>query len=334
MLRYSTEYWSESPMADYYSILGISKTANDIEIKAAFRRLAKIYHPDKNPNNPDAKQVFESVLKAYNTLIHPSSRRRYDLRGSESYTHISKTQHNKRKTQKEWSFTEEEMQRRQYYEKYYKARQQAQAQARSQTPPPKAYSDYKYVLFATPLAVGLLMVIISLFTKAPRTVPLPPKKEEIKIEETVPEAVVLPEGQLETGKTPYSGYFGGVRTFSSNHRLTFRNPGPYDAVVILFDKANGAYLQHAYIQASYALEFNRLPDTGIYWKSMLGKHWNENKLMADEQAIGAFDTIVQFQNRKKTPVMLNGVETDTVNLSLVQSGSRKYMGSEADFFAR
>eukprot|EP01012_Entosiphon_sulcatum_P034413 TRINITY_DN43652_c0_g1_i1.p1 TRINITY_DN43652_c0_g1~~TRINITY_DN43652_c0_g1_i1.p1 ORF type:complete len:319 (-),score=62.32 TRINITY_DN43652_c0_g1_i1:398-1354(-) len=318
-------------MADYYSILGVSKTANDIEIKAAFRRLAKIYHPDKNPNNPDAKQLFESVLKAYNTLIHPSSRRRYDQRVGDQ-THITKAQHNKRKTQKEWSFAEEEMQRRQYYEKYYKAKQQERA--KQQAPPPKAHSDYKYVLFATPIAVGLLMLIISMFTKTPDTVPLPPKKEVPKTEEKLPEPVVIPEGQLATGKTPYSGYFGGVRTYSSSNSLTFQNPGDDDAVVVVFDKESGAYLQHAYLQASYSITFEKLPATGIYWKCMIGRHWNENKLMAEKTAIGAFDTIVQFQNRKKAPVLFGDTNRKTVDIVPLKTGSKTYMGSEADFFAR
>lgn len=318
-------------MADYYSILGVSKTANDIEIKAAFRKLAMIYHPDKNPNNPDAKQVFENVLKAYNTLIHPSLRRRYDQRTSDS-THISKTQHNKRKTQKEWTFTEEEMQRRQYYEKYYKAKQQEKA--RQQTPPPKAHSDYKYMLFATPIAVGLLMLIISMFTKAPKTVPLPPKKEEVKVEEKLPELVEVPEGQLATGKTPYSGYFGGVRTFSTHNTLTFNNRADYDAVVVVFDKETDQYLQHAYLQASYSIEFKKLPATGVYWKCMMGTHWNENKLMAEKEAIGAFDSIVQFQNRRRAPVVFKKDSAEVAEIALVKHGSKKYTGSEADFFAR
>ena len=65
-------------MADHYSILGISKNASDIEIKAAFRKLVKIYHPDKNPNDPNAKKIFENILRAYNTLINPHSKKRYD----------------------------------------------------------------------------------------------------------------------------------------------------------------------------------------------------------------------------------------------------------------
>jgi curved DNA-binding protein CbpA len=323
-------------MADYYSILGVSKTANDIEIKAAFRRLVMIYHPDKNPNNPDAKQVFENVLKAYNTLIHPSSRRRYDQRGSDSYTHISKTQHNKRKTQKEWTFTEEELQRRQYYEKHYKAKQQERS--KQQPPPAKAHSDYKYVLFATPVAVALLMLVISMFTETPVTVPLPPKKAVPQVIKEEAPVVVIPEGKLANGATPFSGYFGGVRTYSTENTLTVNNNGTNDAVIILFDKTTNAYLQHGYVQAAYSIEFKRLPDDGVYLKCMLGKTWDENKLMADKEAIGAFDSIVQFQNRKKSPVVFakaNGkTETQTIELGEPGAKTKKHVSNETDFFAK
>jgi len=324
-------------MADYYSILGISKTANDIEIKAAFRRLAMIYHPDKNPNNPDARLVFENVLKAYNTLIHPSSRRRYDQRGSDTYTHISKAQHNKRKTQKEWTFTEEELQRRQYYEKHYKAKQQQQERARQQMPPPKAHSDYKYVLFATPIAVALLMLIISMFTETPATVPLAPKKIVPPVVEKEAPVVAIPAGKLANGATPFSGYFGGVRTYSTEHTLTIENDGTYDAVIILCDQKTNAYLQHAYVQASYSIEFKRLPGSGVFVKCMLGKTWNENKLMAEEQAIGAFDSIAQFQNWKKSPILFGEegkTEPKTLKLGEIKKGTKKHIGNEADFFAK
>ena len=68
-------------MADFYSILGLSKTATDTEIKTAFRKLVKLYHPDKNPNDPNAKTLFENIVLAYNTLINPHQRKRYDQLG-------------------------------------------------------------------------------------------------------------------------------------------------------------------------------------------------------------------------------------------------------------
>lgn len=322
-------------MADYYSILGVSRTANDLEIKAAFRRLAKIYHPDKNPNNPEARHVFENVLKAYNTLIHPSSRRRYDQRGSESQSHTqytSKTQHTKRKHQKEWTFTEEELQRRQYYEKYYKAKQQEKA--RQQTPPPKAHSDYKYILFATPIAVALFMLIISMFTEKPKTVPLAPKKAAEHVQMLAETHGI--DAQLPNGEKPYTGYFGGIKTYNTPNTLGLNNQSGYDAVIVLFDKKSNAYLQNAYVQDSYSIEFHKLPDTGVYWKVMLGKGWDENKLIADKEAIGAFDSIIQFQNWKSDAFIPKDKVTKLYTDIRVAApdAHKKAISSEADFFEK
>lgn len=152
-------------MADYYTILGVTKTASDSEIKGAFRKLAKIYHPDKNPNNPNASSVFQQILKAYNTLINPHSRRRYDDSHFETRAQSTTQRQPNSKTQKQWTFTDEDLKRREYYKNYYKHAEKTTAK----TTPKPTYSDYKYILFATPLAVGLLMLVVSMFTAEPTT---------------------------------------------------------------------------------------------------------------------------------------------------------------------
>lgn len=62
---------------DFYQLLGISETANEAEIKIAFRRLAKIYHPDVN-RNAEAGDRFRILYIAYETLINPARRKLYD----------------------------------------------------------------------------------------------------------------------------------------------------------------------------------------------------------------------------------------------------------------
>jgi DnaJ-class molecular chaperone len=66
---------------DYYRILGIDKRADEREIKAAFRRMARRYHPDVNPGDAAAEQHFKDVNEAYEVLSDPEKRRRYDILG-------------------------------------------------------------------------------------------------------------------------------------------------------------------------------------------------------------------------------------------------------------
>ncbi len=68
-------------MADYYKTLGVSKTASDGEIKKAFRKMAKKYHPDANPDNPQAEQKFKEVNQAYEVLKDSEKRSQYDQFG-------------------------------------------------------------------------------------------------------------------------------------------------------------------------------------------------------------------------------------------------------------
>ena len=66
---------------DYYEVLGVAKTATADEIKSAYRKLAMKYHPDRNPDNPEAKEKFTEISEAYEVLSNPEKRQRYDQFG-------------------------------------------------------------------------------------------------------------------------------------------------------------------------------------------------------------------------------------------------------------
>jgi DnaJ-class molecular chaperone len=68
-------------ITDYYELLGVSRTASEVEIKKSYRRLALRFHPDKNPA-PGAAEVFKRVMAAYACLCNPEKRQHYDRFGA------------------------------------------------------------------------------------------------------------------------------------------------------------------------------------------------------------------------------------------------------------
>jgi molecular chaperone DnaJ len=73
---------------DYYEVLGVSRNASEKEIKSAYRKLAKKYHPDSNQGNQDAENKFKEASEAYSVLSDPEKRKQYDQFGFAAFSLI------------------------------------------------------------------------------------------------------------------------------------------------------------------------------------------------------------------------------------------------------
>jgi len=314
-------------MTNYYSILGLTKDASDSEIKAAFRKLAKIYHPDKNPNDPNSKAVFENILKAYHILLNPYSRKKHDYDLTNKINYTVKKQPVSSSKQKDYSFTEEEFKRRQFYKNYYDTRKNKEQQPAQV----KIYSDYKYILFATPVAVGLLMLVISLFDVQPKAATVANQP----LSDSAIHKVV--SHQPENGYKPFNGFYGEIQTFNTNHILRIKNLSGYDAIIVVFSQRDSSYLQHTYLRDNFYAEINKLPASGLYWKCWLGKHWNGQKTYLNKEIFGGFDSTVQYQNWISIPVLFNNSSTHEITLKHIANSDSKNTNcicDELDFFTK
>ena len=72
----------ETKSKDYYKILGVSRHASDKEIKSAYRKLARKYHPDVNPGDKQAEDRFKEIGEAYEVIDDPEKRCKYDQFGA------------------------------------------------------------------------------------------------------------------------------------------------------------------------------------------------------------------------------------------------------------
>jgi molecular chaperone DnaJ len=68
---------------DYYKVLGVERKASEADIKSAYRKLARKFHPDVNPNNKDAEAKFKEINEAYQVISDPEKRKKYDELGAD-----------------------------------------------------------------------------------------------------------------------------------------------------------------------------------------------------------------------------------------------------------
>ncbi|MEO6301665.1 MAG: J domain-containing protein, partial [Bacteroidia bacterium] len=285
-------------MANYYEILGVHSGASYAEIKSAFRRLAKIYHPDKNPGGKDQ---FSTILKAYETLSDPKLKSTYDYR-LEYNIPINTNSASKNAGTKTWSFDEKELKRRKYYDEHIKKYAKTKENYKQDTEGKKHYNEFKYILFATPIAVGLFLLILYLASS-----------ENSKLTKHVPEKQITGPDRttLKMGDAPYSNYFGRNKyDTTANMGLTIKNNTGLELIACLFTKKR--FVRSFYIEKGYFAEISELPKDSLIIKYCTGLYFNYSYTLKNVSAFGAFKDKMEFFVSQKA-IALNSINELTLH---------------------
>ena len=90
---------------DYYEVLGIDKSASEKELKSAYRKLAKKYHPDANPGDKQSEEKFKELSEAYDILKDPEKRKLYDKFGHAAFDESMNYRQPENENYREYHFT-------------------------------------------------------------------------------------------------------------------------------------------------------------------------------------------------------------------------------------
>jgi hypothetical protein len=327
-------------VSDFYSILGLTKSANSAEIKAAYRKLVKVYHPDKNPNSYEAVEKFRQIQQAYETLIDPISRSKYDGKVSYNEYFSQTSQQAKQQTTqgrgKKYSFTEDDLKRRQYYKEHYKKQYEAGKKV-NVAEEKKRYNETRYILFSIPLAIALLFFIINIYERSDKKPTNKEPKNTLVLKDTT---IAIKQDTIEkigTGAEPYKYYFGqNIIDRNSNQVIAVTNYSGADAVVCIVNAATDKVVRHYYIGNSFNLYFECLPEGKYYLRNYLGEHFNTEKKIKDTEISGAFENEKQFQSFKQKPFEIKLQKNDTISFDVLyfKNNKSKNLSNQKEFFVR
>jgi curved DNA-binding protein CbpA len=329
-------------MSDHYSILGLSRNATTAEIKTAYRRLVKLYHPDKNPNNPSAVEKFRLIQDAYDTLSDSIKRSKYDNRinYSYSYSYGESVQTQSKPRTKRYTFTDEDLKRRQYYKEHYK--QQSPKQKPAETAAQKkAFNEVKYILLSVPIAIALLFFIINVYNREK-------SGERKKTPATAGTAAVGVPVDTNVRKTP-AEVIRTARTSDEPYNYLFGEPGVdkrigqvvqvtnwsgRDAVVCIVNAKTNKPVRNYFVENNFNILFEYLPEGTYYLRNYLGKDFKFARKYEGSDVTGAFEGEQQFQIFPKDTFSVSLSRHDTVvrDVVFIKNGKSKNISDAKTFF--
>lgn len=272
-------------MKNYYQILGVSESADDQQIKDAYRKLAKRYHPDVNAGAKGAEEKFKEIAEAYDTLSDPVLRSNYDRKRTKQYYYsfdfnIAGTEERKDPRKKEYTDAEFA-----YAREKHQRRTEAHMQRRKR------------------ILVGMIVTFVIFLFAAVQFENYIEKQRKLQadamkaamnapaITPTAPKAKPV----IEDLDSPYDTLFGvGVYTRFSPNEISVYNP--FSDAIITLQMTSPPYttIRNEFITAKHAFRFAELPNGTFRMKIYSGTHWDPKLKLPNGQQLGGFTQQVAY----------------------------------------
>ncbi len=266
---------------NYYIILGLNTAASTDEIKAAYRMLAKKYHPDKNLGNKSAEEFFKEIQQAYAVLSNPEKRKKYDL------TFFHNETQTKQKQTTAYSGNA-------YQYAQQKAQEKYQYNNLKNQPKKKDKTESHQILVSISIALMLLYFIISYSTGTSNQTTI--AQRSLKTSKTAVNNNKEKVPEINDFDSPYSYFFGEeVSNSESKNCITIHNSEQSEAVVCLVeDQHPNTTIRNQYINAGSTFKMNNIPDGNYFLKVFYGNNWDTTKTYLNKKIKGGFTSEIAF----------------------------------------
>lgn len=282
------------------------------DIKSAYRRLAKQYHPDLNPGSKSSEEKFKEILDAYTILSDDELRAQYDRRrnGLSSYDPFSPPQPQEKKRdpgRKEYPPEYMEMMRN-------RNRKRVVRQIRRR----KKILRWMIVTFALYLTGTALFEAWIEKKHNEDTQALYERLAELRKNDTITEV-----SGIQNLDSPYDSIFGaGVTTWLSPNQLVVINPKTDAVVCLVQNDPPHRTIRNEFIHARQSFIMKELPNGTYSVKIYIGENWDEDAKVPDGRKFGGFSSDAQYFLLDREPIVLrkptyenpNTITTDTVRI--------------------
>jgi curved DNA-binding protein CbpA len=278
-------------LKDHYRTLGVPDNASEQDIKLAYRRLAKRYHPDVNAGAKGAEERFKEITEAYNILSDFSLRRAYDAKRMRPVYFYSSEPKEEKKDPRRKEYSEEDLER---------------ARMRHKKKTMANVARRKKIL------VGMIVTFIAFMVSSAVFDNWIEEKRKRESEELAIHLDSLVKRNLQYTKThiqnmdsPFDSLFGtGVYQSGSKNKLVIYMPFSDAVICAVQSEAPYRTIRNEFIQARNGFVMPQMPDGKYFIKFYTGKSWDINKKIPGGKKLGGFTKDEMFFKLHRDPYNL------------------------------